>query len=192
MNIRCPWAEASPEEQEYHDTEWGIPVYDDGKLFEMLSLEGAQAGLSWRTILNKREGYRAAFCGFDYEKVAKFTDRDVECLLLGAGIVRNRLKVKSVIGNARGVIEIRKVYGSLSDFLWAFVEYQPIQNVWKTMEEVPNETEISRKMSKELKKYGFRFVGPTICYAFMQASGMVNDHLVDCLRYEEIKRLSKV
>jgi len=191
MKMRCPWAEASPEETEYHDNEWGVPVHDDQKLFEMLTLEGAQAGLSWRTILNKREGYRVAFCNFDFHNVAKFTDEDMERLVQDKQIVRNRLKIKSVIGNANGVIQIRKEHGSLSEYLWSFVNHQPIQNAWKTKEEVPNETDISKKMSKDLKGYGMRFVGPTICYAFMQVTGMVNDHLVDCFRYEEIKNLSE-
>jgi DNA-3-methyladenine glycosylase I len=169
----------------YHDEEWGVPVHDERRLFEMLCLEGAQAGLSWSTILNKRDGYRRAFAGFDPGKVARFTPARVEKLLQDPGIVRNRLKVESVVRNAIGVMELRKE-GSFDDFVWSFVDGRPIVNRWKRMGSIPAETPVSRVMSKELKRRGFGFVGPTVCYAFMQAAGLVNDHTVDCFRYREV------
>lgn len=180
---RCPWAEASDSERDYHDTEWGIPTHDDHRLFEMITLEGAQAGLSWSTILNKREGYRRAFQAFDPAKVARFKPKRIEKLLTDASIVRHRGKIESTISNAKAVLAIQAEHGSLADYLWAFVDGEPILNSWKKMAEVPAETPISKAMSKELKRQGFRFVGPTTCYAFMQSAGMVNDHLTSCFRY---------
>ncbi len=177
---RCPWCGNDPLYREYHDHEWGVPLHDDRRLFEMLTLEGAQAGLSWLTILRKREGYRRAFYGFDPRQVAAFTDDDVMRLLADPGIVRNRLKVTSAITNARAVLEVQAIYGSLDSYLWSFVDGAPICNRRETMGEVPATTARSDTMSRELKRLGFRFVGSTICYAFMQATGMVNDHLTDC------------
>jgi DNA-3-methyladenine glycosylase I len=180
---RCGWVpETDPLYVAYHDEEWGVPSHDDRHLFELLVLEGAQAGLSWATILRKREGYRRAFAGFDPAEVARFGARDVERLLADAGIVRNRLKIESAIANARATLELE----GLDKFLWSFVGGRPLQNSWKTIREIPAETAESRAMSKELKRRGFRFVGPTICYAFMQAAGLVNDHVVDCFRYREL------
>jgi DNA-3-methyladenine glycosylase I len=182
---RCDWVpEGDPAYVAYHDEEWGVPSHDDPHLFEMLTLEGAQAGLSWSTILHKREGYRKAFANFDAEQVARFTKRDVERLLADPGIVRNRLKVESTVNNARRVLELE----SLSEYLWSFVDGKPIVGRWKTVGELPAETEESRAMSKDLKKKGFRFVGPTVCYAFMQATGFVDDHVVDCFRRSELER----
>lgn len=177
---RCPWAENSAEEADYHDDEWGVPVHDDRRLFEMLTLEGAQAGLSWRTILNKRSGYRAAFCGFDADKVAHFTQAQVEKLLGDASIVRHRGKIEATIGNAQAILQLRQSGVSLDLLLWSFVDGTPAQNHRRRHADIPAETPVSRAMSKELKRRGFRFVGPTTCYAFMQAAGLVNDHLVDC------------
>lgn len=184
---RCPWAEASDAERAYHDAEWGVPVRgDDPRLFEMLTLEGAQAGLSWSTILGKREGYRRAFSGFDPAKVARYTEKRVERLLADASIVRHRGKIESTVSNARAVLTVQEEVGSLSDYLWSFVEGEPIVGGWQRMEDVPAETPLSKRMSKELKRHGFRFVGPTTCYAFMQAAGLVNDHLVSCFRFAEV------
>jgi DNA-3-methyladenine glycosylase I len=174
----------------YHDEEWGTPSRDDRRLFEMLTLEGAQAGLSWSTILNKREGYRAAFAGFDPEAVARFGPRDVERLLQDAGIVRNRLKIESTLANAPRVLELQAEHGSFSHYLWSFVDGEPLVGGWRSLAELPVETDLSRALSKDLKKRGFRFVGPTICYAFMEAVGLVNDHTVDCFRYAELTRAS--
>jgi DNA-3-methyladenine glycosylase I len=168
----------------YHDQEWGVPLHDEQRLFEMLTLEGAQAGLSWLTILRKREGYRRAFVGFDPQLVAGFDDADVARLLADPGIVRNRLKIASTISNARAVLEVQARYGSLDAFLWGFVDGVPIRNSWRSMAEIPASTAVSDIMSREMKRQGFRFVGSTICYAHMQATGMVNDHLRDCFRYE--------
>jgi DNA-3-methyladenine glycosylase I len=180
---RCAWVpEGDPLYVAYHDEEWGVPSHDDRHLFELLVLEGAQAGLSWSTILRKREGYRRAFAGFDAERVARFGPRDVERLLGDASIVRNRLKIESAIANARATIEA----GGLDELLWSFVGDAPIVNRWRTLAEIPAETAESRAMSKELKRRGFRFVGPTICYALMQAAGLVNDHVVDCFRHAEV------
>jgi len=180
---RCWWApEGDPAYLAYHDEEWGVPSHDERHLFEMLTLEGAQAGLSWATILHKREGYRTAFANFDAERVARFTQRDVERLLADPSIVRNRLKVESTVNNAKRVLELE----SLDDYLWGFVDGSPLVNRWRTLSEIPAETEESRAMSKDLKKRGFRFVGPTVCYAFMQATGLVNDHVVDCFRFAQL------
>jgi DNA-3-methyladenine glycosylase I len=184
---RCAWV---PEDdllyRAYHDEEWGVPSHDERHLFELLVLEGAQAGLSWSTILRKREAYREAFAGFDAEAVARFGPRDVERLLGDAGIVRNRAKIESAIGNARAALTVREEFGSLDAFIWSFVGDEPRQNEWRSLGEIPAETDDSRTMSKGLKRRGFRFVGPTICYAFMQAAGLVNDHVVDCFRYGEV------
>jgi DNA-3-methyladenine glycosylase I len=180
---RCAWVpEADVLYVAYHDEEWGVPSHDERHLFEMLVLEGAQAGLSWSTILRKRENYRRAFAQWDVEKIARFGTRDVERLMGDAGIVRNRLKIESAIANARAALEA----GSLDELLWSFVGGAPLVNSWTTLGEIPAETAESKAMSKELKRRGFRFVGPTVCYAFMQACGLVNDHTVDCFRYREV------
>jgi DNA-3-methyladenine glycosylase I len=184
---RCDWTSDGDELMlAYHDDEWGVPSHDDRHLFELLTLEGAQAGLSWSTILRKREGYRSAFAGFDPERVARFTSRDVERLLGDPGIVRNRAKVESTVSNAKAILEVQEEAGSVDAYLWRFVGGAPVVNRWRTLAELPAETAESRSLSKDLKRRGFRFVGPTICYAFMQAVGMVNDHLVDCFRYREL------
>jgi DNA-3-methyladenine glycosylase I len=171
---------------DYHDQEWGVPLHDDRRLFEMLTLEGAQAGLSWLTILRKREGYRTAFAGFDPQVVAGYGEQDVARLLGDPGIVRNRLKVTSTVSNARAVLEVQARYGSLDAFLWGFVDGRPVRNSWRTLAEIPASTPLSDTMSRELKRHGFRFVGSTICYAHMQATGMVNDHLTGCFRYSAV------
>ncbi len=187
---RCPWAENSPEEALYHDAEWGAPVHDERRLYEMLTLEGAQAGLSWRTILNKREGYRAAFLAFDAEKVARFTAARVEKLLADPGVVRHRGKIEATIGNARAILRMRDAGEGLDAMLWSFVDGATVQNRFGRLADVPAETPVSKAMSKELKRRGFRFVGPTTCYAFMQAAGLVNDHLVDCPRHSDVALLA--
>jgi DNA-3-methyladenine glycosylase I len=174
----------------YHDDEWGVPSHDDRHLFELLTLEGAQAGLSWSTILNKRDGYLRAFAGFDAEAVARMTSKDVERLLADPGIVRNRAKVESTVSNARQVLAVQEELGSLDAYAWGFVGGRPIVNRWRELGEIPAETAESRALSKDLKRRGFRFVGPTICHAFMQAVGMVNDHVVGCFRYAELRRAS--
>ncbi|MCG6877595.1 MAG: DNA-3-methyladenine glycosylase I [Deltaproteobacteria bacterium] len=184
---RCRWCGNDPLYVAYHDNEWGIPVHEDQLLFEFLILEGVQAGLSWLTILKKRDNYRQAFHGFDCTRIAKYTETDVTRLLADSGIVRNRLKIESAIRNARCVLEIEEEYGSLDMYLWRYVDGIPKQNAWKSISELPAKTEASEMMSKDLKKRGFKFVGPTICYAFMQAVGMVNDHTTDCFRYEQIR-----
>ncbi|HEU5264995.1 MAG TPA: DNA-3-methyladenine glycosylase I [Gaiellaceae bacterium] len=184
---RCEWAAGGDELMlAYHDEEWGVPAHEDRHLFELLTLEGAQAGLSWSTILRKREGYRRAFAGFDPEVVARFTETDVERLLADPGIVRNRLKVESTVVNAARVLEVQDELGSLDAYVWTFVAGEPIVGRWRSLVEVPAETALSRALSKDLKKRGFRFVGPTVCYAFMQAVGLVNDHTLDCFRFEEL------
>jgi DNA-3-methyladenine glycosylase I len=181
---RCQWVPTGdPHYVAYHDEEWGVPSRDEQHLFEMLVLEGAQAGLSWSTILRKREGYRRAFAAFDVEAVAKFGPKDVERLLADAGIVRNRLKIESAIASARAALALDE---KLSDYLWSFVGGEPKVNRWRTLGQIPAQTEESRAMSKDLKRRGFRFVGPTVCYAFMQAAGLVNDHVVDCFRYRAV------
>jgi DNA-3-methyladenine glycosylase I len=181
---RCRWVpESVPEYVAYHDEEWGVPIRDERHLFELLTLEGAQAGLSWLTILRKREGYRRVFDGFDAKKVARYTPKRLERLLADPGIVRNRLKVESTINNAQRILELDV---SLSELLWSFVDGEPKVNRWRTLGEIPAETAESKAMSKELKRRGFRFVGPTVCYAFMQSAGLVNDHTVDCFRYAEL------
>ena len=182
---RCSWALGSELEQIYHDTEWGVPLHDDKKLFELITLEGAQAGLSWATVLKKRENYRTLFDGFDADKVARYNSRKIESLLTNPGIIRNRLKVESTVSNARAFIELQNEFGSFDVFIWQFIDGKPIVNQWKDVENIPSHTPISDRLSKQLKKRGFRFVGTTICYAFMQATGMVNDHIVDCFRYRQ-------
>lgn len=186
MKTRCEWSGSDPLYMAYHDDEWGVPAHEDQHLFEMLILEGAQAGLSWRTILNKRDGYREAFDNFDVAKIATYTQRDIDRLMANPGIVRNRLKIESAIKNARGVLKIREEFGSLDAYLWRFVDGVPRQNAWASMADLPAKTEQSEAMSQDLKKRGFNFVGPTICYAFMQAVGIVNDHTTDCYRYAEL------
>jgi DNA-3-methyladenine glycosylase I len=184
---RCAWAAgSSPRMLVYHDEEWGVPSHDDVYLFENVVLEGAQAGLSWSTILNKRDGYRKAFAGFDPARVARFGARDVERLLEDAGIVRNRLKIESAIANARAVLEVQEETGSFAAYLWDRVGGSPLVSRWRTLAEIPAATEESRALSKDLKRRGFRFVGPTTCYAFMQSVGLVNDHTVDCFRFAEL------
>jgi DNA-3-methyladenine glycosylase I len=180
---RCAWAGSDPLMVAYHDDEWGTPEHDDRKLFELLTLEGAQAGLSWSTILRKREGYRRAFAGFDPERVARFGSRDVDRLLADPGIVRNGLKIESTIANAHAVLAAQSELGSLDALLWSFVDGVPVVNTFRELGEIPAETPVSRAMSKELKRRGFRFVGPTILYALMQAAGLVDDHVVGCFRY---------
>ena len=170
----------------YHDDEWGVPSHDDRHLFELLVLEGAQAGLSWSTILRKREGYRRAFAGFDPGAVARFTARDVERVMRDPGVVRNRLKVSSTVVNAARVLEVQEERRSFGAYLWSFVDGQPLVGRWRSLSELPAETDLSRALSKDLKTRGFRFVGPTVCYAFMQAVGLVNDHTVDCFRFQEL------
>jgi DNA-3-methyladenine glycosylase I len=183
---RCGWARL-PFEVSYHDEEWGVPEHDDGRLFELLVLEGAQAGLSWSTILNKREGYRRAFAGFDPRRVARYTPRDVRRLLGDAGIVRHRGKIEAAVANARTVLGVQREHGSLDRYVWGFVGGRPVVNTWRSWREVPAETETSRALSRDLRGRGFRFVGPTICYAFMQAAGLVNDHTVDCFRHAQLR-----
>ena len=187
MPKRCGWVPADqPLYLAYHDEEWGVPVHDDRRLFEMLTLEGAQAGLSWSTILNKREGYRQAFADFEPAKVARFTPKKVERLLQDPGIVRNRMKVESTVNNAARVAEVRRELGSLDEYVWSFVAKEPIVGRFRTLDDIPSETAESKAMSKDLKKRGFAFVGPTVCYAFMQACGLVNDHVTDCFRYRQL------
>ncbi len=183
---RCGWAPLEdPAYLAYHDEEWGVPLHDDARLFEMLTLEGAQAGLSWSTILHKREGYRRAFARFDPSKVARFDARKVERLMQDASIVRNRLKIESTVANARATLTVQKEFGSLDAYLWGLVGGAPLVNRWRGGD-IPTETPLSRAMSKDLKRRGFRFVGPTVCYAFMQATGMVNCHVASCFRYKEL------
>ena len=184
MKKRCKWAKDEPNTT-YHDEEWGIPLHDDQKLFEFLILEGAQAGLSWTTILNRREGYRNAFSNFDAKKVSKYTQKRVEKLLQDDSIIRNKLKINSAINNAKLFLKIQDEFGTFDKYLWAFVNYKPIKNKFKKYSELPATREISEKLSQDLKKRGFNFVGPTICYALMQSVGMVNDHTSDCFLYKK-------
>ncbi len=183
--MRCPWA-TTESMIAYHDNEWGKPLHDDRALFEFLILEGAQAGLSWSTILNKRENYRAAFDGFDASKIARYGDRRIATLLGNAGIVRNRLKVAAAVTNAKAFLAVQKEFGTFDAYVWGFVAGNPIRSAWKEPADVPARTAVSDVLSKDLAKRGFRFVGSTICYAFMQATGLVNDHLVSCFRYSEV------
>lgn len=187
LQNRCGWVPAGDElYRQYHDEEWGVPVHDDRKLFEMLILEGAQAGLSWATILRKRENYRAVFDGFDPEKIAKYDEKKRQALLSDPGIVRNRRKIAAAIENARAFLRVKQEFGSFDAYIWQFVGGKPLVNQWASLKEVPAKTPESEAMSKDLKKRGFKFVGSTICYAYMQAVGMVNDHTVDCFRYQQI------
>jgi DNA-3-methyladenine glycosylase I len=187
MKVRCEWAaNGSPIDIEYHDNEWGVPVYDDKKLFEFLLLESAQAGLSWTTILKKREGYKKAFDNFDADEVANYDSRRLRQLLTNPSIIRNRLKIQSSVKNARAFIKVQKEFGRFDSYLWNFVGGKPKHNEWKSWIEVPSKTEISDDLSKDLKKRGFTFVGSTICYSLMQAVGMVNDHTISCFRYKEL------
>jgi DNA-3-methyladenine glycosylase I len=186
---RCAWSGADPRYIAYHDEEWGVPVHEDPLLFEFLILEGAQAGLSWSTILNKRDNYRRAFEGFEPARVARYGDRKVAALLADPGIVRNRLKIASAVSNAQAFLAIQKEFGSFDAYVWQFVGGRPKQNAWRSLQEIPARTPESDALSKDLKKRGFRFVGSTICYAFMQAVGLVNDHTVDCFRHKQVARL---
>lgn len=186
--IRCAWAGSDPLYREYHDREWGVPLHDDRLLFEFLILEGAQAGLSWLTVLRKREAYRCCFHHFDPEKVASFDAAKVSELLSNTGIIRNRLKIESAVGNARSFLSLREEFGSFDTYLWNFVDGRPIRNCWRNVSEIPAATPLSDRLSRDLKRRGFRFVGSTICYAFMQAVGMVNDHIVTCYRHAELRR----
>ncbi len=183
---RCAWANSSPLMARYHDTEWGVPLHDDRKLFEFLVLEGAQAGLSWATVLNKRESFRKAFDGFDPALVAQYGQQDIQRLLSDGGIIRNRQKIASAIANAQRFLEVQQEAGSFDAYIWRFTDGKPIRNQFKHISEIPARTPLSDAISKDLQKRGFRFVGSTICYAFMQTIGMVNDHVVDCFRYEEV------
>jgi DNA-3-methyladenine glycosylase I len=190
MRKRCEWAGSDPLYIEYHDKEWGVPVHDNRKIFEMLVLEGAQAGLNWLTVLRKRENYRKAFDNFDPRKVAKYDSEKFQKLLATEGIIRNKLKIRSVIQNARAFLEVQKEFGSFDAYIWQFVGGKPIRNSWKILSELPAQTAESEAVSKDLKRRGFSFVGPTICYAHMQATGMVNDHVVTCFRYKEVEGMS--
>ena len=183
--VRCGWA-FKPLDMEYHDTEWGVPVHDDSKLFEFLVLDAFQAGLSWSTILAKRENFRKAFDNFDYQKIAKYNQHKIDELLQNEGIIRNKLKINATIGNAKAFMQIQKQFGSFDKYIWSFTGGKPIINKWETMKDIPATSPESDAMSKDLKKRGFKFVGSTICYAFMQAAGMVNDHLISCFRYKEV------
>jgi DNA-3-methyladenine glycosylase I len=189
MKQRCEWCGADPLYISYHDEDWGVPLHDDRKLFEMLILEGAQAGLSWLTVLRKRQNYRKAFHDFDPEIVAGYSQVDLDRLLVDPGIIRNRLKIESAIKNARGVLAIIEEFGTLDSFLWRYVDGKPQQNAWTSIAEIPAQTKKADMMSKDLKRRGFNFVGPTICYAFMQAVGMVNDHTVQCFRHEQVRQM---
>jgi DNA-3-methyladenine glycosylase I len=189
MIQRCAWAGSDPLHVAYHDNEWGVPVHDDWRLFEMLILEGAQAGLSWSTILQKRENYRRAFDNFEAQRIAGYDAEKIEGLLANPGIVRNRRKIEATVQNARAFLAVQQAFGSFDADIWRFVEGKPKQNQWRTLAEIPAQTAESIAMSKDLRRRGFNFVGPTICYAFMQAVGMVNDHVVDCFRYAEVAEL---
>ena len=190
MKKRCPWGDSDDDlMREYHDREWGVPIHDDRKIFEFLVLEGAQAGLSWATVLRKRENYRRAFKGFDPRRVASFDSGDVERLLLDSGIIRNRRKIESAILNAKAFLRIRKEHSSFDSYMWSFVGGRPIRNRWRSLSQIPVTTPESKTMSSDLLKRGFRFVGPTICYSHMEAVGMVNDHIVGCFRHKEIDRM---
>lgn len=191
MIYRCGWSISDPLMIDYHDNEWGVPVHDDRKHFEMIVLDGAQAGLSWQTVLKKREAYREAFDKFDFRKVARYDDKKVKELLNNPGIIRNRLKVGSAIKNANALLEVREEFGTFDKYIWQFVGGSPMHNTWKSLKELPAKTPESDAMSKDMKKRGFNFVGSTICYAYMQAAGMVNDHTVECFRHKELRRISR-
>ena len=183
---RCGWCKNDPLYMAYHDTEWGVPVFEDDKLFEFLILETFQAGLSWITILRKRENFRNAFDDFDYKKIANYSEAKYEELLLDAGIIRNKLKIKATISNALAFMEVQQEFGSFSNYIWSFTKGKPIKNKWKTLSELPATTELSDAISKDLKKRGFKFVGSTVIYAHLQATGMINDHVTECFRYHEV------
>ena len=187
--VRCCWSLGDELYRSYHDEEWGAPLHDDRKLFEFLVLEGAQAGLSWITVLKKRPAYRQAFNNFDFTRVAEYDEGMISSLLENPAIIRNKLKIRSAIRNARAFIKVREEFGSFNDYIWDFVDGTPIQNVWQQGSEIPAETPLSNKISRDLKRRGFNFVGPTIVYAHMQATGMVNDHTTDCFRHEQVKAL---
>jgi DNA-3-methyladenine glycosylase I len=189
--IRCKWAGSDPLYQRYHDKEWGVPVHNDKKLFEFIILEGAQAGLSWITVLKKRQAYREAFDKFDFNIIAKYDEKKVEELLGNSGIIRNQLKIRSAIRNAKVFIEIRKEFGTFNKYIWAYVDGKPLQSNCKSMKELPATSELSDEISKDLKQRGFNFVGSTIVYSHMQATGMVNDHTIDCFRHKQVKKLGK-
>ncbi len=189
MRQRCPWCESYPIYVSYHDQEWGVPCFDDRVLFEFLVLEGAQAGLSWLTILKRREAYRRAFDGFDPERVARFTEDKIQALLADPGLIRNRLKMRSAVRNAQAFLEVQAEFDGFHRFIWDFVDGRPIRNAWTTLADIPASTPLSHTISREMKARGFSFVGPTIIYAHMQATGMVNDHLVTCFRYLEVDAL---
>ncbi|MCF8068922.1 MAG: DNA-3-methyladenine glycosylase I [Desulfobacterales bacterium] len=187
---RCIWAGSDPLYVDYHDQEWGVPLHDDIKLFEFLILEGAQAGLNWITILRKRGNYKNLFDNFNPEIIANYNNKKIDRLMENAGIIRNRLKIQSAVQNARSFLKVRQEFGCFDKYIWQFVDGEPVTNKWKTLEHIPAKTDISIAMSKDLKKRGFNFTGPTICYAFMQAVGMVNDHTTDCFRHHEVKKIS--
>lgn len=189
QKIRCGWCTQDPLYAQYHDEEWGVPKHDDRQLFEMLILEGAQAGLSWLTILKKRNNYHRALDGFNTQRIARYGPRQMNRLLNDPGLVRNRLKIASIVNNARCFLAVQEAYGSFDAFIWRFVDFAPLQNAWTTLSEIPAQTAASIAMSKELKQRGFSFVGPTICYALMQSVGMVNDHITDCYRHAQVQRL---
>jgi len=191
MEQRCEWANADPLLTVYHDTEWGVPLFDERRLFEFLVLDAMQAGLSWLTILKKRDNFRKAFADYDPAKVARYDRRNIARLLQNPGIIRNRLKIESAVANARVFLRLQGELGSFSDYIWSFVNGKPIVNSWKTMRQIPPQTPLSGKMSKDLQQRGFRFVGPTICYAFMQAAGLVNDHVIDCFRHREVQQKAR-
>ena len=192
MKTRCGWVNNTfPEYVKYHDEEWGVPVYDDKTHFEFLILEGAQAGLSWSTVLKKREGYKQAFADFDVEKVARFSPSQMEALVTNPGIIRNKLKIAATVNNAQRFIEVQKEFGSFNKYIWSFVNNEPIVNNWKSYKEAPATSPESDALSKDLKKRGFKFVGSTIIYAHMQATGLVNDHSTDCFRHEEVKKFQQ-
>jgi DNA-3-methyladenine glycosylase I len=186
MKQRCPWPSDDKLMIKYHDKEWGVPVHNDRKLFEFLILEGFQAGLSWRTILHKRENFRKAFDNFDFNKIAKYNKRKINSFLKDAGIIRNKLKIESAIANAKAFLQVRQEFGTFDKYIWSFVNGKPIQNKFKSLKELPAKTKLSDKISDDLKKRGFKFVGSTIVYAHMQATGMVNDHLISCYRHKEV------
>lgn len=191
MVSSCEWGNYNKLMKLYHDEEWGVPNHDDGSLFEFIILEGVQAGLSWNTILQKRENYRKAFDNFEYNKIAKYADEKIEELINNSGIIRNRLKITAAISNAKAFLKVQQEFGSFDRYIWQFVNYKPIIHKFKNLSELPSTTKESEVMSNDLKKRGFKFVGPTICYAFMQAIGMVNDHITDCFRYNEINQIIK-
>lgn len=190
MINRCGWSISDPLMIDYHDKEWGVPVHDDRKHFEMIVLDGAQAGLSWQTVLRKRESYREAFDNFDPKKVARYNEKKIRELLNNPGIIRNRLKVNSAVVNAKAFLEVTDEFGSFDKYIWQFVGHRTIHNEWKSLKELPAKTSVSDAMSKDLKKRGFNFIGSTICYAYMQAAGMVNDHTTECFRHKELRRTS--